>query len=85
MLAVHTFTEGKLSGAFVDDVRKAFANKYPAEFKSSHPPSSGEAKNAATWFKSLASSPRNDFTPDRTRLLYLCLAGISVKRVISVT
>jgi hypothetical protein len=74
----HTLTEGNVSGAALELLRKALANKYPAAVKSFQDPSSSLAKNVRTASISLFSNalrnPTNPTTPLDTRLLYRCFA-----------
>ena len=60
-------------GAFVDEVRNAFANKYAAALKSAQLPSSSSSKNGLNESVSGVRA-RKRLTPDVTLLLYRCFA-----------
>merc|ERR1719223_666613 len=76
--AFHFLTDGRLSGGVDDDLRNAFANRYPAALESFQYPFSSDKKNCFISSKFPFSKLDDNLTyvviPARTRSLYLCLA-----------
>lgn len=73
-----TLTDGNESGAALELVLKALANKYPAAEKSFQNPTSSLEKKLRTAsispFSKAPFNPTKVATPTVTRLLYLCFA-----------